>query len=79
MIVENSVISSNNNSSKKENAKYCKELKNTIEFFDSNIKTSMENELYRSNPRREEVFTNLNIIYLNYFGFQIKKEFNEKC
>ena len=77
MIVENSVIS-NNNSSKKENAKYCEELKK-IEFFDSNIKTSMENELYRSNARREEVFTNLNIIYLNYFGFQIKKEFNDKC
>jgi hypothetical protein len=78
MIVENNVIN-NNNSSKKDNAKYCEELKNTIDFFDSNIKTSLENNLYRSNAKREEVFTNLNIIYLNYFGFQIKKEFNEKC
>ena len=78
MIVENN-LTRNINSSKKDNAKYCEELKKTIEFFDSNIKTSMENKLYRSNPRREEVFINLNIIYLNYFGFQIKKEFNENC
>ena len=50
------------------NNKYCEELKKTINFFELHIKN---NDKYILNPRREEPFINLNLIYLNYYYIQI--------
>ena len=57
--------------------KYCSELKNQLTFFETHMKDNYT--YYNTSARKENVFTNLNILYLNYFYFQINKEYNEKC
>lgn len=58
------------------NKEYCKELENILIFFrqDENINYNIDND-----DKNFRTFKNLNILYKNYFYFQVLKEFYEQC
>jgi hypothetical protein len=60
------------------NNAYCIDLKNQLNFFKKHLDRT-NNEVYLMNPKKEEVFINLNVINFNNIYFKINKEYNEKC
>ena len=67
---------SDKNSSNTYNKEYCENLEKILKFFDSHSSNINYNEFQ---DKQEHVLKNLNIIYKNYFKFQIMKEYYTIC
>ena len=57
----------------KNTEEYCQKLEELLNFYNQ-TKTK-----FSLDPKREEVFSNLNLLYSKYFEFQIIKEYYSSC